>query len=146
MTDWNTRFLDTADYYATWSTCKRRKCGALIVRDHRIIATGYNGAPSGCLECTNGRPCKREELQIPSGQRAEICVAVHAEQNALCHAAKYGVSTDGAIMYITTQPCVICAKMIINAGISEIHYRGGYPDPLALELLEEAKIKVCRYD
>jgi dCMP deaminase len=146
MTKWDERFLDLAEYIAKWSTCKRRQCGAVIVKDKHILSTGYNGAPSGCKECINGRTCKRQELNIPSGQQTDICVATHAEQNAIIQAAKFGVSIDEASMYMTTQPCVTCAKMIINAGIKEIYYRGDYPDALALELLREAEVKMFKYD
>lgn len=145
MDKWTKRFLDLAEYISQWSTCRRRKVGAIIVRDKHILSTGYNGAPAGCQECTSGRECKRAELHVPAGTRAELCIAVHAEQNAIIQAAKHGVNIDGSSMYMTTQPCVICAKMIINAGIKEVHYREDHPDKIGLELLEEAGVKIYQY-
>jgi dCMP deaminase len=139
---WLDRFMGLAFEIASWTTCLRRGCGAILVKDKHIIATGYNGAPQGCLECSNIGECIREENHIPSGERQELCRATHAEQNAICQAAKFGISTDGATMFINTQPCAICAKMMINAGIKEVYYCGDYPDALALELLAEAGVFV----
>ena len=126
------------------STCLRRQVGALIVKDKRILATGYNGAPAGLKHCEEVG-CIRKETQVPSGQRHELCRGLHAEQNAIIQAAYHGISIKGATLYCTTSPCVICAKMIINAGIKEVIYEEGYDDPLAMELLKEAGIKVERY-
>jgi len=126
------------------STCLRRQVGALIVKDKRILATGYNGAPSGLKHCEEVG-CIRDKIKVPSGQRHELCRGLHAEQNAIIQAAYHGISIKGATMYCTTSPCVICAKMIINAGIKEVIYEEGYDDPLAMELLKEAGVKVERY-
>ncbi len=126
------------------STCLRRKVGAIIVKDKRILATGYNGAPSGLRHCEEVG-CLREKISVPSGQRHELCRGLHAEQNAIIQAAYHGVSIRDSTMYCTHFPCSICAKMIINAGIKEVIYEEGYDDPLAMELLKEAGIKVEKY-
>ena len=112
-----------------------------MVKDKKILATGYNGVPSGIRHCSS-TGCLRDKLKIPSGQRHELCRGLHAEQNVLLQAALHGVSTKGSVVYITNQPCMICAKMLINAGILEIIIADGYPDELAKEFLKEAKIKV----
>jgi dCMP deaminase len=119
--------------------------GAVIVKDKRILATGYNGAPSNTPHCLD-IGCYREKLNIPSGERAELCRGTHAEQNAMIQAAYHGVSIKGATLYVTLQPCVLCAKMAINAGIKEIYFKGNYPDKLSLKILEEANIKLIKYD
>jgi len=119
----------------------RRSVGAVLVKDKKILATGYNGAPSGLRHCED-IGCLRERLRIPSGERQELCRGLHAEQNVLVQAALYGISTKGSTLYVTNQPCVICAKMLINAGIKEIVIAAGYPDKLAREFLREAKIKI----
>ncbi len=139
---WDEYFMQIAEIVKTRSTCLRRQVGAVIVKDHRIITTGYNGAPSGLCHCTEIGGCERERLHIPSGERHELCRALHAEQNAIIQAAKIGVSTEGATIYITLQPCVICAKMLINAGITRIVHKGEYPDALSRSILEEADIEV----
>ncbi len=126
------------------STCLRRQVGAVIVKDKRILATGYNGAPSGLKHCEEVG-CIREKEDIPSGQRHELCRGLHAEQNAIIQAAYHGISIKDSTLYCTNFPCVICAKMIINAGIKEVIYEEGYDDLLAMELLKEAGIKVERY-
>ena len=126
---------------ATRSTCLRRHVGALIVRDKRILCTGYNGAPRGMLHC-EVTGCLREKLGIPSGQRQEICRGLHAEQNAIIQAALYGVSVDGGTIYVTHQPCITCAKMIINVGIVRVVYANPYPDELARNMLKEAGVQL----
>ncbi len=141
---WNDYFVKIAELAATRSTCLRRKVGAVLVRDRRILATGYNGAPSGLPHCED-IGCLRERLGIPSGERHEICRGVHAEQNAIIQAATLGVPLKGSILYSTNQPCVVCAKMIINAGIREVVTKGGYPDKLASDLLKEAGVKVVKW-
>ena len=136
---WDEYFMDMAELVAKRSTCLRRNVGAVVVQDRRIVATGYNGAPKGiphCNEIEGG--CRREQLGIPSGERHEMCRALHAEQNAIIQAATSGQSVEGATIYITHQPCVICAKMIINAGIERIVVKEGYPDELSREILREA--------
>jgi len=138
---WDEYFGDIAKLVSKRSTCLRRKVGAVIVKERRLLATGYNGTPSGIIHCER-RGCIRAEMGIPSGQRHELCNGLHAEQNALLQASLHGVSVSGAILYCTTQPCIICVKMIINAGIKEIALLEGYPDKLAKVFLKEAKIKV----
>ena len=140
---WDEYFMDIVRDVATRSTCRRRKVGAILVKDKRIIATGYNGGPTGLAHCLE-IGCLREQLGIPSGQQHELCRALHAEQNAIIQAARYGVNIEGSSIYITTQPCVVCAKMLINAGIKEIVYAEGYPDALSLELLGETPIVLRR--
>ncbi len=139
--DWDEYFMRIAFLVAERSTCLRRKVGAVLVKDKRILATGYNGAPAGIRHCSEVG-CLREKLGVPSGQRHELCRGLHAEQNAIIQAAMHGVSLKGAVMYITTQPCIICTKMLINAGVEEIVISQGYPDEMAREFLEEAGIKV----
>lgn len=136
---WDEYFIEIAKQVATRATCLRRHVGAVIVRDKRILSTGYNGPPSGLAHCEDVG-CLREQLGIPSGQRQEICRGLHAEQNAIIQAALHGVSTQGGTIYVTHQPCVTCAKMIVNAGIKRVVCLKGYPDALAREILEEAQI------
>ena len=136
---WDEYFMAIVDDVATRSTCCRRKVGAILVKDKRVIATGYNGGPTGLAHCLD-IGCLRQKLNIPSGQQHELCGGVHAEQNAIIQAARYGVHTDGSILYCTTQPCAQCTKMLLNAGVTEIVFREGYPDGLALELLNESQI------
>lgn len=143
---WDEYFMGMAKLTSQRSTCLRRKVGAVIVKDKHIIATGYNGAPRGLSHCAELGGCLREELNVPSGQRHELCRALHAEQNAIIQAATLGQSIEGASIYITHQPCSICSKMIINAGIDRIIVDEGYPDELATNLLEEAGIKVVKLE
>jgi dCMP deaminase len=117
--------------------------GSLLVKDKYIVSTGYNGAPSGSPHCED-IGCLRQQLNIPSGERHELCRAVHAEQNAITQAAFFGASTNGSTMYVTCQPCVICAKMMINAGIKKVVYIEGYDDTLSLDMLEEAGVEVVQ--
>lgn len=133
--------MEMAKLVSSRSTCLRRKVGAVLVKNKRILATGYNGAPSGIVHCLE-IGCLREKLKIPSGERHELCRGLHAEHNVLLQAALYGISTKGSTLYITNQPCIICAKMIINAGIKEIVFLGDYPDKMALDFLRKAKIKI----
>jgi dCMP deaminase len=138
---WDEYFLDISRLVAKRSTCLRRTVGAVIVKDKRILTTGYNGAPSGLAHCAN-TGCLREQLRVPSGERHELCRALHAEMNALLQAAQYGISVKDAVMYCTNQPCIICAKMIINAGIKRIVVLDHYPDKFAKKILKDAKIEV----
>jgi len=140
---WDDYFLEMAHVIAKRSTCLRRRVGALLVREKRILATGYNGAPSGVPHCEEVG-CRR--AGIPSGERAELCRALHAEQNAIIQGALHGVTTRGAVLYCTNQPCVTCAKMLINAGILRVVYQGDYPDELAREMLAEAGVEVVRVE
>ena len=142
---WDEYFMEIAEIVKTRSTCLRRQVGAVIVKDNRIITTGYNGAPSGLRHCTDIGGCERERLHIPSGQRHELCRALHAEQNAIIQAAKLGVNIDGSTLYCTHQPCILCAKMIVNAGIVRVVYHSGYPDDFALGIFKEAGVLVERY-
>ena len=138
---WDEYFMEIVEVVKTRSTCLRRQVGAVIVKDSRIITTGYNGAPSHLKHCTELGGCERQRLGVPSGQRHELCRALHAEQNAIIQAAKLGNTTEGATLYVNIQPCVICAKMLINAGIVRVVYKGEYPDPMASAMLEEAGIE-----
>ena len=138
---WDEYFLSIAKLVATRSTCLRRNVGAVVVKNKQVLATGYNGAPSGIVHCEEVG-CMREKLGVPSGQRHELCRALHAEQNAFLQAARHGISLNGGILYITTQPCSICAKMIINVGITKVVIEGDYPDEMALEFLEEGGVEM----
>jgi dCMP deaminase len=144
---WDDRFMELAKTIGHWSSCYQanRKIGAVIVRNKRILTTGYNGAPAGLTSCLDKGRCMRRDRAIPSGTQHELCYAIHAEQNAIIQAAKIGVSIEGATLYCTHQPCVICAKMIINAGIARVVYGEGYPDAFAQELLKEASVTIERY-
>jgi len=147
MDKWDKRFMEMASLVATWSSCfkENRQVGAVIVRDKRILTTGYNGASSGIVSCKEKGECLRVKLNIKSGTCQEICYAVHAEQNAIIQAAKLGVSVQGATIYVTHQPCSICAKMIINSGIKRIVYKEGYPDEFSMQLFNEANIEIEKY-
>ncbi|WP_456395953.1 deoxycytidylate deaminase [Desulfurobacterium sp.] len=140
---WDDYFLSIAYMVSSRSTCLRRKVGAVLVKDKRIIATGYNGAPSG-LKHPDEVGCLREKLNVPSGERHELCRGLHAEQNAIIQAALHGIPTKGAVLYCTHCPCSLCTKMLINAGIKKIVYVEGYPDWLAKEIAEEAKLTVVQ--
>ena len=136
---WPDYFMNIAHLVAERSTCQRRRVGAVAVKDKRILATGYNGAPSKVAHCLD-IGCLREQLGVPSGQRHEICRGLHAEQNVIIQAAVHGISLAGAEVYCTHQPCLICSKMLINCGITKIWYASGYPDELAMQMLNEAGI------
>lgn len=138
---WDMYFMEVARLVATRSTCLRRQVGAVLVRDERIIATGYNGAPQGLPHCAEVG-CLREQQGVPSGQRYELCRGVHAEQNAIINAALYGVSTKGAILYCTDQPCLLCARMIINAGVTKVLHEGDFSDDNARQFLHQAGIEL----
>ena len=135
--------MNIAELVSHRSTCLRRQVGCVIVRERRILSTGYNGAPSGLEHCSEGS-CMRDKLKIPSGERQELCRGLHSEQNAIIQAAMTGVGLKDSILYCTHQPCVLCAKMLINAGINKIIFKGDYPDKLALAMLKEAKISLKR--
>jgi dCMP deaminase len=137
---WDEYFMDIVGLVAKRSTCLRRKVGAVLVRDKRILATGYNGPPMGITHCAEVG-CLRDKLNVPSGERHELCRGLHAEQNAIIQAALHGVTTKNATIYCTNHPCIICSKMIINSGITKIVYREDYSDKLAEEMLEEAGIE-----
>ena len=147
MDKWDKRFMDLTETIAKWSSCYKsdRSIGAIIVRNKRIITTGYNGAPSGIKSCKERGECLRQKLGIQSGTRHELCYAIHAEQNAIAQAAKLGISVDGATMYCTHQPCVICAKLIINSGIKRVVYKHPYPDELAVHILTAVGVSLEQY-
>lgn len=140
---WDEYFMQMAQVVAGRSTCLRRQVGAVIVKDRQILSTGYNGSPSGLTHCVE-TGCLRQKLGIPSGERTEICRAVHAEQNALVQAAKHGVAISGADIYTTVQPCVLCTKLIINAGIKRVFYAYPYPDQLAFAMATEAMLELVQ--
>ena len=142
---WERYFMDITELVAKRSTCIRREVGAVIIKNKRILSTGYNGAPTGISHCIDVG-CLREELNVASGERHELCRGIHAEQNAIIQAAFHGVSINGATLFCTNLPCAICAKMIINAGIVEIYYRSGYSDAISEEMFKEAGIKVIKID
>jgi dCMP deaminase len=142
---WEDYFMGITSLVAQRSTCTRRAVGAVIVKDKRILSTGYNGAPAGISHCID-TGCLREQLNVPSGERHELCRGIHAEQNAIIQAAYHGVSVKGATLYCTDLPCSICAKMIINAGIKVIYYRNRYLDSMSLEMFQEAGIEVINLE
>lgn len=141
---WADYFMGITHLVAGRSTCCRRHVGAILVKDRHILATGYNGAPSGVPHCEDVG-CIRKERGVPPGERHELCRGLHAEQNAIIQAALYGVSIRDATLYSTHLPCVVCAKMLINAQIKEIVYEEGYPDPLASRMLQEAGIPLVKH-
>ena len=141
---WDEYFLEMARVIASRSTCLRRSVGAILVHDKRILATGYNGAPANLPHCEEVG-CRRQELGIASGERQELCRGLHAEQNAIIQGALHGVSVRGSVLYCTTQPCVICAKMLINAGVQRVVYEGDYADQLSLEMLQQAGVELLRF-
>jgi len=147
MDKWDKRFMELTETIANWSSCFKqdRSIGAIVVKDKRILTTGYNGAPAGIKSCKEKGECLRQKLNIPSGKQHELCFAIHAEQNAIIQAAKLGVSISGATLYCTHQPCVICSKMIVNAGISRVVYKNPYPDDFALQILDEANVRLEHY-
>jgi dCMP deaminase len=142
---WDEYFMAITDLVASRSTCLRRKVGAVLVKDKRILCSGYNGAPSQVPHCGE-TGCLREQLNVPSGEKHELCRGVHAEQNVIIQAAYHGISVAGATLYCTTRPCSICAKMIINAGIKKVYFKTGYDDPLSLEMFAQAGVELIRLD
>jgi len=141
---WDSYFMQMAQVVAERSTCLRRQVGAVIVKDKQILSTGYNGSPSGLKHCDE-IGCLRQSLGVPSGERHEICRAVHAEQNALVQAAKHGVAITGADLYTTHQPCVLCTKLLINAGIKRVIFTYSYPDQLAVSMAKEAGLNLEKF-
>ncbi|MEJ2520855.1 MAG: cytidine/deoxycytidylate deaminase family protein [Desulfuromonadales bacterium] len=137
---WHEYFMDITRLVARRSTCMRRHVGALLVKDKNILATGYNGTPTGITHCVV-TGCLREQLKVPSGERHELCRGLHAEQNAIIQAARHGVNISDSTLYCTNSPCIICTKMLINAGIRQVVYLEGYADRLSLEMLAEAQIE-----
>lgn len=139
--DWDTYFMEMAKLASKRSSCLRRAVGAVLVKDRRLLATGYNGVPSGVTHC-EVTGCLREKLSVPSGERHELCRGLHAEQNAIIQAAFHGVSIREAVLYCTNLPCIICAKMLINAGVRRIVYIEGYADALTEEMLREVGMEL----
>ena len=142
---WQTYFMDITFLVAKRSTCLRRAVGALIVKNKRILSTGYNGAPTGIKHCIE-TGCLREKLNVPSGEKHELCRGIHAEQNAIIQAAYHGASIKEATLFCTNMPCSICAKMIINAGIKKIYCHSGYADSMSEEMFTEAGIDLIKFD
>jgi dCMP deaminase len=142
---WDQYFMSITEVISQRATCVKRKVGAIIVKENQILSTGYNGAPKGLAHCEKVG-CMRKDLNIPSGERHELCRGLHAEQNAIIQAAWHGVKIEGGTMYCTYQPCLICVKMMLNAGIKELIYRGLYPDKLAADMLKESKMKVRKIE
>lgn len=140
MTNWDNRFIKITNQIAAWSSCMRRQVGAILVKDKRIIATGYNGAPQNMTSCVELENCIRHNAA--SGDNLNFCRGVHAEQNAIAQAAKLGISTQGAILYCTHKPCATCVKLLINSGITRIVYWNDYSDKLADKLLKESNLQV----
>ena len=143
--DWDTYFMEMARLASLRSSCLRRAVGAVLVRDKRLLATGYNGVPSGVTHCEE-TGCLREKLGVPSGERHELCRGLHAEQNAIIQAAYHGTSIAGSDLFCTNRPCIICSKMIINAGIERVYYQDGYSDPLAEEMIAESGLILIKME
>ncbi len=137
--DWDHYFMEMAEVVAKRSTCLRRQVGAVLVKDRRVLTSGYNGAPSGMAHCAE-TGCLRQQLNVPSGQQHEMCRGLHAEQNAIIQAALHGISIKDSMLYVTHQPCVICGKMMINAGVKTVIMKDAYPDELSEKMLREAGI------
>lgn len=137
--------MDITRLVARRSTCMRRQVGAVMVKDKNILATGYNGTPTGITHC-DVTGCLREQLKVPSGERHELCRGLHAEQNAIIQAARHGINIENSVLYCTNSPCIICTKMLINAGIRKVIYLEGYADELSMEMLQEAAIDVSCFD
>jgi len=143
---WDEYFMEICHVVARRSTCLRRHVGAVLVSERRILATGYNGAPKGMAHCAELGGCYREQLGVPSGERQELCRALHAEQNAIIQAALHGVKLQNVTAYCTTLPCVTCAKMLINADVKRIVYEIDYPDELSRQMLGEAGVELVHWD
>lgn len=141
--EWDDYFMAFAKLACTRASCIRRQVGAVIVKNKMVLTTGYNGAPRGLAHAAEVG-CLRDQLGVPSGQRHELCRGLHAEQNAIIQAARHGISIDGAVMYCTTHPCVICIKMIINAGLTRVYYLQGYGDEIARQIIAEAGFPVIQ--
>ena len=142
--DWNQYFMEMAELAATRASCLRRKVGAVLVKNKKVLATGYNGAPKDITHC-EVTGCLREEMEVPSGERHEICRGVHAEQNLVAQAAFHGVKTEASTVYCTHQPCIICTKILINAGVNKIYFKNPYSDQFAEKLLEESEIELLKF-
>ncbi|MBF8436418.1 cytidine/deoxycytidylate deaminase family protein [Halanaerobiaceae bacterium Z-7014] len=143
--DWDEYFMEMAELAAKRATCLRRKVGAVLVKNKKVLATGYNGAPMNIEHCES-TGCLREKMEVPSGERHEICRGVHAEQNLVAQAAIHGVKTENSIVYCTHQPCIICTKILINAGVKKIYFKNSYSDKFAENLLKKSNIEFIKYN
>ncbi len=143
---WDEYFMSMAELASKRSTCLRRQVGAVIVKDNQLLATGYNGAPKGLDNCCDLNECLRQKLGIPSGERHELCRAVHAENNAIIQCAVNGVSCKGGTLYVTASPCTMCTKQIINAGISRVVAKEYYPDEMGKQMMLESGIQFEIFD
>ncbi|MEI6222154.1 MAG: dCMP deaminase family protein [bacterium] len=143
---WEEYFMQIAFLVAKRATCLRRQVGAVIVKDRHILTTGYNGPPKGFHHCDEHGGCPRLQANVESGKGHDACWALHAEQNAIIQAGYHGVSIRDSELYCTTQPCSICAKMIINAGITKVYYVGGYPDALSNELFAKTGVALVKLE
>jgi len=143
--DWDEYFMEMAELAATRATCLRRKVGAVLVKNKKVLATGYNGAPMDIEHCETAG-CLREEMNVPSGERHEICRGVHAEQNLVAQAAIHGVKTEDSTVYCTHQPCIICTKILINAGVNKIYFKNSYSDEFAEKLLDQSNVEFIKYE
>jgi dCMP deaminase len=141
---WDQYFMEITRLVSSRSTCTRRQVGAVFVKDKNILATGYNGAPSRVAHCADVG-CLREKMEIPSGERHEICRGLHAEQNGIIQAARHGINLSGSTVYTTDSPCIICAKMLINVGVMRVVCGQGYPDKLSADMLDEAGLALEYY-
>ncbi|NLK00272.1 MAG: dCMP deaminase family protein [Clostridia bacterium] len=141
---WDEYFMQITDMVATRSTCLRRRVGAIFVRENRILATGYNGSPSGLKHCDEVG-CIRQQNNIESGRDLHLCRGAHAEANLITQCAKFGISAEGSTLYINASPCSLCMKMMVNVGVKKIVYRELYNDPLALQIAEEAELEMIKY-
>ena len=142
---WDEYFMEMAELAATRATCLRRKVGAVLVKNKKVLATGYNGAPMDIEHCETAG-CLREEMNVPSGERHEICRGVHAEQNLVAQAAIHGVKTEDSTVYCTHQPCIICTKILINAGVNKIYFKNSYSDEFAEKLLDQSNVEFIKYE
>jgi dCMP deaminase len=140
---WHEYFMGITDLVASRATCVRRQVGAVLVKGKRILCSGYNGAPAEVSHCQD-TGCLRAKLNVPSGEKHELCRGVHAEQNVIIQAAYYGIPVKDASLYCTTKPCSICAKMIINAGIKKVYHKEGYDDPITLDMFDQANVELVR--
>jgi dCMP deaminase len=140
---WDEYFMQMAVLAASRSTCVRRHVGAVIVKDRMVLSTGYNDTPRGLPNCGDGG-CARCAGSAPSGTGHDTCLCLHAEQNSIIQAAYHGVSINGGVVYVTHQPCLTCAKMILNAGLRRVVFAGEYPDPLARQVLEDGRVELVR--
>ena len=144
---WDKRYMELAEVVSTWSTCykENRNVGAVLVKNNRVLTLGYNGAPAGVKNCLERGECLRVKLGIESGTKQETCYSIHAEQNAIVQAAKLGLNTEGSTCYVTHQPCSLCTRILISAGIRRVIFKYPYPDEFSLKLFEEAGVELIDF-